>query len=510
MNPQLITVDIPGLDLALGGGIWAVRRLPDKDASATLLLRGPPGSGKTAFGTQLAAALAFALQGDVAYGCVELLPIELQAQYANLQTSGARAKVLIPPFQKDEPAGRKGGRIFAGLLDLGASGQEQTRLGPAIHALLNEVSRAGGRPRVLVIDSLSEGYGLGGSAPRPLADALSKLAAEQGLILVLLEEAVDSRPSTWSFTSDVVLELASGEEDGAPALSAPFERRVTVTKNRFGPSDAGPHRFEFLPSGLRLFPRPTAYLAPWAERLLGLDAPREEMEPQSWAVAEEVRPPDWPDIRECVIAVHGPEAHIVHQVSSLLGSETAEGEPYPGHVLFIDFLHQVNRHREGEIYDKGTWVIGAGNPYLSGHRLLAMVRNGIGRLRRDKAPIEKVVIGDLRSLRSFWNPEGLRRAIAVITTLLRRARVPVVLFETTAPRQVAQGDEPHLQGYSGSQILETSQPEPHAVDFADIVVELIPLRFSTAFAPLARITDVRTGRQHEWNPFAEDAQEKPD
>jgi KaiC/GvpD/RAD55 family RecA-like ATPase len=512
MNPQLITVDIPGLDLALGGGIWAVRRLPDKNASATLLLRGPPGSGKTAFGTQLAAALAFALQGDVAYGCVELLPIELQAQYANLQTSGARAKVLIPPFQKDEPAGRKGGRIFAGLLDLGASGQEQTRLGPAIHALLDGVSRAGGHPRVLVIDSLSEGYGLGGAVPRPLADALSKLAAEQGLILVLLEEAVDSRPSTWSFTSDVVLELASGQEDRAPALSAPFERRVTVTKNRFGPSDAGPHRFEFFSSGLRLFPRPTAYLASWAEQFLGLGElgePQEEMTPQSWAVAEEVRPPDWPDIRECVVAVHGPEAHIVHQVSWMLGSETAEGEPYPGPILFIDFSRQVDRRREEEFYGEQTWVISAGNPYLSGHRLLAMVRDGIDRLRRDEAPIEKVVIGDLRSLRSFWDPEGLRRAITVITTLLRRAHIPVVLFETTVPRQVAQGD-PHTEIYSGSHIMETSQPEPHAVDFADIVVELIPIRFSSPFAPSARITEVRTGRQHAWNPFAKDEQEKPD
>jgi KaiC/GvpD/RAD55 family RecA-like ATPase len=502
MNSQLITVDIPGLDLVLGGGIWAVRRLPDANASATLLLRGPPGSGKTAFGTQLAAALGLALGGDVAYGCVELLPVELQAQYANLQLTGAHAKVVVPPFQEAKPADDSGCRIFAGLLDLGHSGQEQNRLGPAIHALLDEVSRARGRPRVLVIDSLSEGYGLGGSAPRPLADALSKLSAELGLILVLLEEAIDSRPSTWSFTSDVVLELASGEEDRSPGSPAPFERRVTVTKNRFGPSDAGPHRFEFFGSGLRLFPRPTAYLASWAEKLLSLNEIQDEQAPQSWAVAAEVRPPDWPDIRECVIAVHGPEAQIVHQVSAILGSQTPEGKPYPGVTLFIDFLSQVSRHREEAYYNEGTWTISAGNPYLSGHRLLAQVRDGIVRFRRDGIAIEKVLVGDLRSLRSFWNPDGLRRAIAVITTLLRQARIPVVLFETTVPRQVEKLEPGSVFGRS--HLMETSQPEPYAVDFADIVVELIPVRFAGPTKRLARITDVRTGRKHSWNPIVED------
>ncbi|WP_163990368.1 RAD55 family ATPase [Pyxidicoccus caerfyrddinensis] len=514
MNSQLITVDIPGLDLALGGGIWAVRRLPEAHASATLLIRGPPGSGKTAFGTQLAVALGLALKGDVAYGCVELLPVELQAQYANLQTSGARAKVLIPPFQKEESAEGRGCRIFAGLLDLGASGQEQTRLGPAIHALLDEVSRAGGRPRVLVIDSLSEGYGLGGSAPRPLADALPKLAAELGLILVLLEETIDSRPSTWSFTSDVVLELASGEEDRSPALSAPFERRMTVTKNRFGPSDAGPHRFEFFGSGLRLFPRPTAYLASWAAPLLQMDALQEELVPQSWAVAGDDGQQNWPHIRECVIAVHGPEAHIVHQVSGRLGSETSEGKPYPGVTLFIDFLHQVNRHSEETYYEEGTWTISAGNPYLSGHRLLAMVRDSIDRHRRDGIVIEKVLVGDLRSLRSFWDPEGLRRAIAVITALMRQARIPVVLFETTLLRQLEQPESVRravstASAFSRTRIMETSQPEPYAVDFADIVVELIAQRLSGPSTPLARLTNVRTGLQHAWDPFAEGEEENP-
>jgi len=500
MNPQLITVDIPGLDLALGGGIWAVRRFPDAHASATLLLRGPPGSGKTAFGTQLAVALGLALKGDVAYGCVELLPVELEAQYTNLQPEKARAKVLSPPFQEDAD-GKAACHIFAGLLDLGVPGEEQARLGPAIDALLDEASRAKGRPRVLVIDSLSEGYGLGGAAPRHLADALSKLAAERGLILVLLEEAIDTRPSTWSFTADVVLELASGEEARASDSPAPFERRVTVTKNRFGPSDAGPHRFEFFRSGLRLFPRPSAYFASWSKEILKLNESQGEKAPQSWSVSAEFREPEWPDIRECVIAVHGPEAHLVHNISRILGSETPEGKPYPGITLFIDFLRQVSRTREDEFNKQGMWVINAGNPYLSDYRLLAAVRENIESSRRDGLLIEKVLIGDLRSLRSFWSSESLRRAIGVITTLFRQARIPVVLFETTETRPSEQIG-PNF--YSSS--IETNQPEPYAVDFADVVIELVPKRFADPQNYFARITDVRTGQQRLWAPLSRHTQ----
>jgi KaiC/GvpD/RAD55 family RecA-like ATPase len=511
MKPQLITVDIPGLDLALGGGIWAVHRFPDANASATLLLRGPPGSGKTAFGTQLAAALGVALKGDVAYGCVELLPVELQAQYANLQPESPRAKVLVPPFQEGAPKDGTQCRIFAGLLDLGASGQEQARLGPAIHALLDEVSRSKGRPRVLVIDSLSEGYGLGGSAPRPLADALSKLAAERGLILVLLEEAIDTRPSTWSFTSDVVLELANVEEDRAPGLSAPFERRVTVTKNRFGPSDAGPHRFEFFRWGLHLYPRPTAYLAPWADDVLQLKALGKRGTAQrGWAIPG--LPPGWLNFHDSVTAVHGPEAHIVREVSQMLGRETSKEASSPGGTFFIDFMRQSVSQRVDVTADV-TWIFGAGNPYMSGHRLLASVRGVLSDIRDTNLILGKVIIGDLRSLRSFWNPEGLRRAIAVITAMLRKARIPVVLFETTAPRQFEQLERVNEGGafdrlFSRSQLIDLGQAEPHVVDFADVVVELLPTTFLRSAERMAGITDVRTGRHYAWNPFPDREGEK--
>jgi len=493
-NSQLITVDISGLDLALGGGIWTVHRMPETNPSATLLIRGLPGSGKTAFGTLLAGALGRALEGDVAYGCVELLPVELQAQHENLRPpQQARERILVPPFPKVTPPGNATCRIFAGLLELGASGEEQAHLGRAVNSLLEEVTVAGGRrPSVLVIDSLSDGYGLGSSASRPLADALSKLAAEQGLVLILLEETVDSRPSTWSFTADVVLELASGEEDRTPGSPAPFERRVTVIKNRFGPSDAGPHRFELLPSGLHVFPRPTAYLAPWARHLLAFDA-EQTAEEQSWNVGEEIEAPAF---RDCVTAVHGPDASAVFQVAMMLGRVTADNQPYPGITLFVDFMRQVQRQLDEELYDEATWVVAAGSPYLSGHRLLALIRHALGEFHRNNRIIEKVVVGDMRSLRSFWNPEGIRRAVGTLAAMLRQACIPLVLFETAAPRMMwrQRGLTPGItQPYS----VDTGEPEPAIVDFADVVIEVTPTSSPDDPHHVA-LTVVRTGQKHVW------------
>ncbi|HZH77133.1 MAG TPA: hypothetical protein VEY88_13970 [Archangium sp.] len=477
-NSQLITVDVPGLDLTLGGGIWAVRRMPDVDASATLLIRGPPGSGKTAFGTLLAGALGRALKGDVAYGCVELLPVELQAQHENLRGPDAPEQVFIPPFYPEDTETTEACRIFAELLE--------------------DVHQSGGRPRVLVIDSLSEGYQLGSSAPRVTADALSKLVAAQGLILILLEEAVDSRHSTWSFTADVVLELASGEESSAAGASARFERRVTVIKNRFGPSDAGPHHFEILPSGLHLFPRPTAYLSPWSNSFLGITEDAIDPSAQGWNITDEVDEVDssrWPHFRECVTAVHGPHADVVFQVTHWLGSPIDDmmGNSV---IIFVDFMIHGDEEAltQSGRYRPDTWVVPAGNPYLSGHRLLAMVRAALEECRRNNLMIQKVLVGDVRSLRSFWNPEGIRRAIGTLAALLR-PQIPLVLFETTVPRKTWR--QFHLDGTSEEYLVDTGASEPAIVDFADVTVEIIETLKS--HAPFqGRMTVTRSGESYSW------------
>jgi KaiC/GvpD/RAD55 family RecA-like ATPase len=240
---RLVEVDVPGLNLLLGGGVPVLKRHPDSDESAVLLVRGPPGSGKTVLGTQLAGAMARALvpgqMTDVAYGCVELLPVELAAQHAGLTRPEVHERVITPSFPVDAPEWPTAGecRIYADLLAL-QPGEEQVGIEAAVERLLDLTERAGGRPRVVVIDSLSDGYDLGSRAPRILADALCKLAVARGMVFILLEETIDGRPSNWSFAADVVMELWQPTEQG-PGMRA---RTINITKNRFGRAEPGPHR----------------------------------------------------------------------------------------------------------------------------------------------------------------------------------------------------------------------------------------------------------------------------
>ena len=58
-----------GFDAILGGGWRLIERLPGRE-SATVVLRGGPGTGKTLLSVDVALALARALDGDVVVACV--------------------------------------------------------------------------------------------------------------------------------------------------------------------------------------------------------------------------------------------------------------------------------------------------------------------------------------------------------------------------------------------------------------------------------------------------------
>lgn len=244
-----------GLDLLLGGGWQLVRRLPDRE-SATVLVRGGAGAGKTLLGIHVALELAKALGGDVVVGCVEILPTEYVAQLQSARSDIDRGRVVVLPGE-GTPSQSPG--IFCGLLtELGAT---QPDLVAALEGLLRDVAAAGGRPAVVVVDSLSEGYGLGISVPRTSADAVMKFAAQGGIGLVLCEEALDERPSPWVFAADTVLELGVESRERG--------RWIEVRKHRFGASVTGRHELALV-SGARpsAFPEPHAWTAPHRGRVL--------------------------------------------------------------------------------------------------------------------------------------------------------------------------------------------------------------------------------------------------
>jgi KaiC/GvpD/RAD55 family RecA-like ATPase len=475
---EKLRVGIPGLDLVLGGGIPLVRRSDEGPESAIILLRGPPGSGKSVFGTQLAGAVARELRCDVAYGCVELSPQELREQHASFGRN--QESVLRPPFPKQQPPTKGSCRIFAALLDLGEEeGSERASFGGAVIELLDVVKQVGGDPRVLVIDSLSDGYGLGASVPRILADQLCKVAVERGMILILLEETVDAKPSPWSFASDIVVGLEVQAEDQAPDMPAPFERRLMVTKNRFAPSDAGPHRFTVDPErGVVLFPRPSAYMAPWAQGIVLPDAFEPLAPSQGWGALINT-PESWPQFRDSVTTVYGSDPAYVFRVASSLGT-TASGTECPGTDVFVDFGRGAREPSDNE------YMIAAANPFLSGNRLLAMTVEALDKVKRSCCPLRRVLLGDLGSIQSFWNPDGLRRAVGVLLTVLRRAGIPAVLFETTPVQHVF--DIPHRG------LMQVGEG-PSIFGLADVNIEVNTKGYHTNVV----VTDVRGGRRYPQN-----------
>ena len=247
-----------GFDVLLGGGWRLVERLPGRK-SATVLLRGGPGTGKTLLSVDVALALAGALNGDVVVACVELLPSEyvaqLEAGRAELVLQSREGPQLVEPRvmvlpQATTVAPSTLPRIFCGLLaELDSSTPD---LVAALESLRRDVLALDGKPAAFIVDSLIGGYGLGSGAPRQHVDAVMKFAAQEGLGLVLCEETVDDAASAWDFSADTVVALEHLREGG---------RQILVRKHRYGPSAPGAHQLEI--GGWRqprVWPRPDAWL----------------------------------------------------------------------------------------------------------------------------------------------------------------------------------------------------------------------------------------------------------
>ncbi|MFO0757531.1 MAG: ATPase domain-containing protein [Byssovorax sp.] len=392
-----IPVDIDGLNLVLGGGISVLKRHPTfADESATVLIRGPAGSGKTILGVQLAGSLGRALGCDVAYGCVEILPSELSAQHAGIKRPEIRERVVMAPFVGNEPKSDEC-RVFAGMLEI-ASSENIPLLAEACVAFLEAVERSGGVPRVLVIDSLSDGYGLGASVPRALADDLCKMAAQRGMILVLLEETVEGRSSAWGFAVDVVLELGQVEVAAVSGASDSIERSFRVTKNRFGSSELGTHRFLIMPQlGIVILPGPRTYLSSATRQLILPEWTNVLPTEQGWPFKV---PSKWPRFKECVVAVYGPEAPEVSRVARGLGVSSGDGGTP---VVGVDVLLDLSQYDEPvgilEEAIADLHVIGCGDPYAGGSLLLKAAIFTLNDLKFENKLVRRVLVGDLQSLR---------------------------------------------------------------------------------------------------------------
>ncbi len=215
-----------GLDLVLGGGPRLLRHIHGASSeSATVLVRGGPGTGKSVLAADFAMRMARALGGDVLYVCVEILPSEVIAQRIGFDGFDP-TKVIDLAQPEARKTSNDGPMLVTGMTEPALTEDGGIPdVGGMILDLVRISDERGCDPRVVVVDSLSDGYQLGSKVPRPTVDGVCKLAVEQGWVLVLVVEAVDDQASPWSFAVDTVLSL-----EVAPS----GRREVRVTKHRFG------------------------------------------------------------------------------------------------------------------------------------------------------------------------------------------------------------------------------------------------------------------------------------
>lgn len=464
MTQEILSLGDRGLDLVLSGGLRWVRRVAEV-AGASILVRGPAGSGKTLVGVTLARALARQLQGPVAYGCVELLPTELEAQVRSLFPASDGPVVRYSPFDKTSAANTDS--LLVSLLELEGN---PDRLGEALDGMWSAIEALGARPRVLVIDSLIDGYGIGSNVSREFADAICKLTARWGIALILLEECDPAKTSPWVYAVDTVVESGAGGDEGAGSS----ERWLRVPKHRFGPSDVGPHRFVLQTGvGVTVFPRPNVWLESWAKTLIGLPSlgSTPKFVRQAGGITRLTVPGP-------VVAVHGSEASAVMRLADSLVSDLP---PMVTRTLWYDFQSPLSFQ---PIRTGTTLRIGLSHPYLTAERLLARA------LDPDlfDEPIAGILLSDVRAIRSTRNTTLLRSALATFCLLMRSSGIPVVLVETSPTRFGAWQDR------TSEKRTYVSQPgleEPDIVQLADVAVEVVTDDWTGDLLQL-RVTDTTT------------------
>lgn len=431
-----------GLDVLLGGGWRLVKRFEDLE-SATVVVRGGSGAGKTLVGIQVALELAKALGGDVVVGCVEILPTEYIAQLQSARPSYEGDRVAMLPQRAGSEASP---RIYVGLL---------TELDPARPDLVDSLDKldevaiaAGAKPKVFVIDSLIEGYGIGSSAPRIDVDDVLRFAARYGYGLVLCEEVGNETPSPWVFAADTVLQLGVDSRDRG--------RWIEVRKHRFGPSATGRHDLELKgASGPEVFPAMDAWLPSWVPRvLLGhgwrLNPQRFQPAVFGWSSS--------PDLDGALFLINadaggpaGPAAATLFRVRG------GFAESNVSFVLWLDPLSHVPDHwKRGE--QRGISVPVALGPVRAIRRMVegfAAVCGG-GRPANDR-----VLVGDLAQVLSLSDAEAWVDAVRRFATLVAVTgwAVPVIAYDSRSERR----------GVAREQLLA----------YADTVVALSPWDSST-------------------------------
>jgi len=405
-----------GLDVLLGGGWRLVERIAGQ-GSASVLVRGGAGSGKTLLGLQAALGIAEKQGGDVVVACVEILPTEYLAQLRSARTDIPSERVALLP---DGNAVGPGPRLYCGLLPSEPDGGPPD-LVAGLELLDQAAQAAGAKPVAFVVDSLIEGYGIGTTSERVAVDAVMKFAAARGLGLVLCEEAT-TRESPWAFAADTVLEL--GLE------AAERGRWIEVRKHRFGRSAPGRHELHIPGHGpLAVYPQPHAWQAYRLHDVLrhhgwsfqtGQGQP-----PLVWH--PDLAPHPRHPIGGALVLVTSAHSGVARTIAAILIPQV-EGT----RDLVFD-LDPMLTSDDGYSGSRGRvrFLATANGPARA---LRAMIESFGETLRTDSDPVRRVLLGDLAIVLS--GPDQLEwvRAVGVFASLVIESGwdVPVIVYDGRA------------------------------------------------------------------------------
>lgn len=410
---ESISTGDSGFDLVLGNsGLRVVRRLEEEKSSCIVLVRGAPGTGKTAMAIHLALVAARARKVAVGYACVEILPGEIEAQCEALWPKRNIAFGLskVPLAAEQEV-------LVARLIDV-----QETKV--PLDKQLDELAEktALGAAPVLVIDSLLRGSALGSQAEREVIDSLCKYAVDVGAVLFLVEEAVDEI-SPWAWSVDTVIDLhrASPEERTT-------ERSMSIAKHRFAPCDPGPHRWAIVDQGVSVYPRPATYVQNWVVPKFRRSGPSAK----------------W------VLQVRGEPKHLPEEAfgddSCCLVMSTSPGytrsaalalEKLPEHTtsLLIELRGSNGSFRDEIQHTSAKQANRFSLIVDSQFRAIEYDLSKIWRTLEQHESIQQVVIGDLVHWRSEDVSQDTLAAWSSLMVALMRTGISVVMYQTI-PQQL--------------------------------------------------------------------------
>lgn len=425
---------IVGLDLALGGGFRFVRRAYAGDhESAILLVRGGPGVGKSVLAEDLALRLAAAVEGDALYFCVEVLPSEILAQRMGFDDfDPARVADLSRKGHKDPNLTKPS--LILGMLDAAVDEAGVPDVGESLLDLYRLAAARGYAPKVVVVDSLSEGYGLGASVSRVVVDGLCKLAVEQGWVLILVEETPTDAPTPWTFAVDTVLSLRLAAAEGG----AQSRRELLVTKHRFGGCEPGPHGLLIERERVRVIPPFSAYRN--AVRDLDLSPPAIDLSLVVPTVALTTFP-EWFHVADShgrfVLVEETEVRNDADKLSSLIGRLTKAGDSSPG-VTCTFYLHET--HDSPLYVDKTGLGVGTLHQFVRGEEWLEGALHTMSTAVRQKGKcVARVRIGPTERLAAYENRDDLARGISLFARILSARGMIVVLFGVSPASLVRAG-----------------------------------------------------------------------